>query len=375
MVIETKRLQKCCSMLKEAEDAESAVCNNTCLILHGADGLLTMSISNLGFSLSVSAPVEASKDTMEAIVDAPLFIGLVSKTTSQEISLSCQENSLLMNGNGSYHLPFMYQGHWEDRSALLKLGTVSESFEADSPVLSSIARYNSGELLKGGISRAVQSMHYIDREGVITFASGACVNDFSLGTDTSVLVPDNIVRLFDLFGTEGKATVSYGKSVSGGKAQTAIGIDNGEVRLVAIVPDDSSMKAMVPVKQIRDMARLPYRYNVNIRIDDFMQSCNRLLFINKGSNSSDRTHGTITFGAIGGSLSDFCGTNRENIAYCESSLPAGTEEKVVIDLRFIVQTMKLYDSRTTARLSYNPQDNHMLLSQGNIHNVIPVIEG
>lgn len=373
MRIDTKSLQGYCRMIKDAVESGNTSVIGNCLELSGSGSRLSLNVTNREYYVSVRVPVAEESEPIHAVVDALLFLGLISKMTSKDIGLSVSGNSLQVKGNGSYRLPMVYDGGSLAELPEIAVDGASESFGIDAGILASILRYNSGELAHGGITQPVQKMHYVDENGAITFTSGACVNGFSLKEPVRMLLPDKVVKLFRLFGNEGEVSFSYSQGMKGSARQTKVSFSADSVYLASVIPGEDSMMESVPVKVIRGMADSQYEYSVSLSKAALIQACGRLLLLNGLSNSLSRNVGIFEFGDIAVTLRDFTKADSEAVPYKASALPAGTDVVVMLSLDGLRMTLDQCVDDTVV-LSFGRDGNHMLLTHGNVRNIIPLVE-
>lgn len=141
-------------------------------------------------------------------VDSDLLSKLVSKTTTQTITLEEVEGELIFRGNGKYSLPIILG----DDSTVLKIDTSSldnATFSEESTTtiptkqLKSIIFFN-----KPSVAKTSESPHltgyYFDEDSVITFNTvTACVNKVKVVKE-KLLLPSSLVDLISIL--EGEET-------------------------------------------------------------------------------------------------------------------------------------------------------------------------
>jgi DNA polymerase III sliding clamp (beta) subunit (PCNA family) len=234
MLINTKEFKEVASAILLAVDENAAN-----LELAAKDANLRLNVTNREYYVSKIFHLSEAEE-FHAVVDAQLFLGLISGITTETFELSIKDNVVLIKaGKSKYKAPMIYEN--DSLAALtpitVKNVTVSMGFPKD--VMQSILNVNSKELLKvkNLDVNPLQKLYYIDETGCFTFTTGATVNKFVLEKPIKLLLNDKIVKLFRLFQTN--ATLYYGVDASAdGSAQTKIVISTADTYLSAVINAD-----------------------------------------------------------------------------------------------------------------------------------------
>lgn len=365
MIIQTKTLQDNCKKILEAVDTGDKVSET--LELEVVDQVLYLNVTNREYFVSVKMFLDAD-ETFHAVVDAKLFLSLISKLTTKEVELKTTDSVLNIKSNGNYKIPLIYD---EDGKILslpkIEIENVTNSFVISNTILQSILKYNSKELLKSGSMREVQKLFYIDNEGALTFANGACVNSFTLEQPINIFLKEKTIKLFKLFNKD--VTFFIGQDILNGfedKIVTKVAFTDGDVSLVSILNIDSATTNTFPVSAIRSLASGSYEYNVTLDKDAMLDAINRLsLFSSK--NSSSYTH--VVFGNDCVTIYDTKRDNYEVISYPNTELSMSEEYNAMFNTLDLKLTLETCDDKYI-NLGFG---NHkaVVISRGNVKNIIP----
>lgn len=281
MILKLKEFQEVCKNILEAVDESGADNIGSTLELIASNGKISLNVTNKEYFVTMNLPSDSTED-FHASISASLFLKLIAKTTTDTITLTIKDNALCVEGNGTYSFPLIFD---EDRLLELpriNIDEVTNEFTVNISVLQNIMKYNAKELQKSGIRNPVQKMFYIDEQGAITFASGACVNEFTLDSPVRLLLSEKVVKLFKLFTTE-TVNISVGfTSISESLTQTKIRLYNDNVILTAITNNDASLINSVPAKVIRGIANNVYTNKIIFNKQEVLDALDRLsIFTNK----------------------------------------------------------------------------------------------
>ena len=366
MIIETKILQESCKKILDAVDSNSTSIVTETLELSTKDSNLFLSVTNNSYFVSVRIPIEGTAE-LHAVVDAKLFLSLVSKITTKSIELSTNDNVLLMKANGNYKLPMIFDGDELLKLPRIYIDNVTNEFPMDTSILQSILKYNSKELLKGNVRLPVQELFYIDNKGCITFTSGACVTEFELEQPVVLTLTEKIVKLFKLFKSD-NIYFSIGHDTSPtGQMQTKVEFQDDSVLLVAILNTNSSLLNQFPVSAIRGRANDNYEHSVVLDKNHLSEAINRLsLFVKKNSLLKDTI---IEFTEDSITVYDAMQENNEVIPL-PSKCSTLTEPYIA---KFSTSDLKLTLDTCDEQYITLSFGNHraVLISRKNIKNVIP----
>lgn len=374
MILKTEELQQVCKNLFEAVDTSSQQLVSETLELQVVDKELRLSVTNREYFVTVRIPLDDRVEEFTTVVDARLFLQLISKVTTKEINLTIKDKVLVIKANGTYKLPMIYDGDEMVKLSRIDLGeTVTTKFNIGSDILGSILLYNTKELTKNIVQSVVQKLYYLDQDGCITFTTGACVNSFKLASPVSILLDPKIVKLFKLFGENCEVSFTLSYSDNNGTVLPIVRFENGNTTLTAILSPNTTLISKVPVAAIRGRANKEYPFSTVLSRQSVIDSITRLmLFSRKDLNNSVAklkfTKDSVTF-------SDVAGENEEVLSYENVSLPNIEEYSCYIDLKDLKLTL---DGYTDMYVNISFGDNAAVVitkenAKTSIKNVIPQI--
>ena len=328
MVLNAKEFKEACQTILFAIDNKDVSLMTETLELVAENNTLNLNVTNREYyartKFTLSAP-----ENFKASVKAKTFLSLISKITTDTIELNVKKNSLEIKANGKYDLPLIYNNDKMMELPEIGLGTVTCTMDINSSVLLSIAINNSKELLRGGTAgrQPVQKDYYVDKQGAITFTSGACVNTFDLPQDIKILLSDKVVRLFKLFKSDNNVSFSMGQNpISNELVQTVVQFSTDKVIITAKL-SDMGLISTVPVSAIRGMANKVYPYTMVLDKNQLLQTLNRIMIF-----TEDKVYGNFTFKNSSLTIQDFNGGSEETVTASSESTNL-SEYKMILDLK------------------------------------------
>lgn len=373
MIIRTEILQESCAKILNAVDSNVLSAVTETLEIKTENKHLSMSVTNREYFVKILFG-DNIEDEIHATVNANLFLKLISKVTSETIEIYTDEKSLYVKCNGDYKLPLIYDGDKLVELPVINIENVSETFDVDSTVLHSIVNYNSKELGKGGISKPIQRLYYVDNEGAITFTTGACVNKFSIDMTSKLLLNDKLVKLFKLFkDTKVKVTVGHNK-LSEDTVVTAVRFEAPNITIDAVLSCDDSMVVSFPVSGIRGRADTVYPNTISINKELLMQAVERLNLFNHAGMRSDLSVSIVKleFTSTNLVVADRNGINREEIPYT-TPLEEEVDYSALIDSSDLTKTLASATNQIVTIGFGNEQA--FVISEGLVKWVIPECQG
>lgn len=370
MIIRIEKLQNACKNILTAVDSNTLSTITETLELVTVDNYLYMNVTNREYFAQVKIDIGEVVD-FHATVNATLFLKLISQITTDTVELNIKDNYVVVVANGTYKLPLIFDGDKLLELPEIEIKNVTNEFEIDSDILTSILQYNSKELLKGTIARPVQRLYYVDEKGAITFTSGACVNSFNLPQEVKLLFNDRLVKLFKLFdGSKVNLKIGY-DNISEDIIQTKVSFTSPDIKLTAILSCDDSLLSKVPVSAIRGIATAEYPYSININKEYLLQAISRLLLFNTLSGSRDivKPYSTLEFGKDSVIIYDVKKENKEVVNYNNTVLDIDEQYTAILDLPELKATLETCNE---PYLNINFGNNtSIVLTRGRITNVIP----
>lgn len=374
MILRIDALKEICSkILTAVDDSELSLVTET-LQLKTVGNELRLAVTNKEYYAEVKMELTGDVEDFHATVNAKLFLKLISQITTETISFTLADNSLVIKGNGTYKLPLIFEGDALLELPKIEIGNPTVNMNIDSSVLLSILQYNSKEISKGSVVKPVQKLYYVDDKGAITFTTGACVNNFTLEKPVSILLNNRLVKLFKLF-NNGNVNFTLGfDALSDDIIQTKVKFENKDISITAILSCDDTLLKSVPVSAIRGRAEYLYPYQVSLNKDALLQTINRLLLFTSLASSKElvRPFSTFEFKSNEVVIWDGKKENCESIAYVNGDLNIDGSYETILDLTDLKITLETCVESYLNLKFGNTQC--IVLSRGNISNVIPEVK-
>lgn len=282
MIVKVKQFQEVCKKILEAVDSSGVVSVSDTLELELINKKLYLNVTNKEYYVTVTIDVDDDSE-FHAVVNASLFLNLVSKLTTAEMQMNIKDNVLAIKSNGNYKIPLIFENDALVQLPKIKIGEVTSNFKIANETLQSILKFNSKELQKSGIKKIVQKMFYIDDKGCITFTNGACVNSFTLEKPVKILLTEKVVKLFKLFLSD-EIEFTLGVDVtSNNMVQTKASFKDKDVQITTILSSDSSLINSVPVEAIRGLASASFPHSIVLEKRSVLDAINRLSLFDKNN--------------------------------------------------------------------------------------------
>lgn len=378
MKVKLKEFQEACKIILGAIDNKVSVISQeergyNSLELATEGKVLHLNVASKEYYVSVNLNLE-TEETLRAVIDAKVFLKLVSKLTSEYIDLEVVGDNLVLKSSGEYKFPLKL----DMAGKLITLPiidiaseNVTASFPIDSAVLLSILKYNAKDLESSAnaIKRPAQSLFYIDQDGCITWTeTSVCVNAFKLVNPVKVLLEPKTIKLFKLFDS-GEVQFTLGYENVGAKLQTRIRFKTDTIDIVSIAQNDVSLMGSVPVPAIRGMVENTYPYSVNINTEDFVSALQRLMLFD--TNVKEDSSDIAQFRFTGDGITITKRGNTEFVSYENTFLESGTDVTIYLN---VSKLSKVLENSEESYLAFNfgPTDRAILLSKGNIKNIVSV---
>ena len=147
MIFRINEFKESCNNLSTL-DSKNITIYNDVLELKIISNSLVMSIANKEYFVSVSIPVENADNSFHATVNANLFLKLISKITTDTVELNIEGTNLLINGNGKYTIPMIFDSEKLLVLDEISINNVKTKFTISGDILSNI--YNTANLLTIG---------------------------------------------------------------------------------------------------------------------------------------------------------------------------------------------------------------------------------
>ena len=286
MIIKTKDFKEAANKILLAANLDTNAAN---LELAVRNSSLYLNVTNKEYYVAVKFPLE-TEETFRAVVDASLFLSLVSGFTTDTFSLDIKDNTVVLgSGKSKYKVAMIYEN--EDLMTLPVIAIQNKTVEMNIPndILMSILNVNSKELLKTkylDVSE-LNKLYYIDETGCFTFTNGSCLNSFTLEKPVKLLLNDRIVRLFNLFKDDVKFSLGM-DPLANGSIQTKMVLETPDTYLAAVITCDDTLIAKVqhPCEATKRYLSENYDHKLVLSTTDLAGAINRLMAFTKNSKAT-----------------------------------------------------------------------------------------
>ena len=372
MILKTKNFQEVANKILLAVSIDKTASN---LELAAKDTKLYLRVTNREWYCACAFELETPSD-FRAVVDANLFLNLISGINTEEFELKINDTNVVVKaGKSSYKLAMIYENDKLMKLPIIKLDkeqvTVDMSISND--ILMSILNVNGKEIQKAKKLdvNELQRYYYIDETGCFTFTTGACVNAFTLEKPIKLLLTDKVVKLFKLFSTD--VWMSYGHNVNADNSLQPIVVFQTEDIYVAtrLLNDDACIhKIKAPCDAMKNLVKEVYDHNLVLSATDLSAAIARLLMFYKNSSAKadlSFVPAMVTFDTTELKVADMSGDNQEVITIENgSATPGGYSMGVnLIDLKAVL------DSCKNEHITMNcGNKKSIIICRGNISNVI-----
>lgn len=370
MIIKTKDFKEAANKILLAADLDTNAAN---LELVARNSSLYLNVTNKEYYVAVKFPLETD-ETFRAVVDASLFLSLVSGFTTDTFSLDTKDNTVVLgSGKSKYKVAMIYENANLMTLPVIAIQNKTVEMTISNDILMSILNVNSREVQKAKKVEIneLQRYYYIDETGCFTFTTGACINAFTLEKPIKLLLTDKVVKLFKLFSSD--AWLSYGHLVNPDNSLQPIVVFQTEDVYVAtrLLSDETCIqKVKAPCDAMKALAKEVYDHNLVLSATDLSAAIGRLLMFHKNSSAKadlSFVPAAVEFSNTELTISDLSGDNKEVITIENgSSTPGGYSMGVnLIDLKAVL------DSCKNEHITLNC-GNHksIIICRANISNVI-----
>jgi hypothetical protein len=381
MIIKTKEFKEAANKILLAANLDTNAANLELVI---SNSNLFLNVTNKEYFVSVKFtldPEENSKtvETFRAVVDASLFLSLVSGFTTDTFNLDIKDNTVVLgSGKSKYKLAMIYENENLMTLPVIAIQNKTVEMSISNDILTSILNINSKELLKSkylDVSE-LNKLYYIDETGCFTFTNGSCLNSFTLEKPVKLLLNDRIVRLFNLFKDD--VQFSLGQDpLPNGNVQTKIVLETPDTYLAAIITCDDTLitKVQQPCEATKRYLNEAYDHSLVLSTTALSSAINRLMTFTKNSKSGTEkvnmaylpTAIKISNGEL--TLEDKF-ENYETVAIENESHSAGDYEMYVnlYDIKLVL------DSCKADHITLNCGNHRsVIISRGTVTNLIPEV--
>jgi len=372
MILKTKTFQEAANKILVAVSLDRAAAN---LELAAKDTTLYLRVTNREYYVAVKFELEETSD-FRAVVDANLFLNLISGITTEEFELTINDTNVVVKaGRSSYKLAMIYENDQLMKLPIIKLAAdeVTVEMSVDFEILMSILNVNGREIQKAKKLdvNELQRYYYIDETGCFTFTTGACVNSFTLEKPIKLLLTDKVVKLFKLFNSN--IWMSYGHTInSDNSLQPIVTFQTEDVYVATRLLSDETciQKIKAPCDAMKNLIKEVYDHSLVLSSSDLSAAIARLLMFYKNSSSMPALSfvpASITFNSTELIITDSTGENTEVITIENgNTAPGGYTMGInLIDFKSVL------DSCKNEHITMNC-GNHksVIINRGTISNVI-----
>ena len=347
MILKTKNFQEAANKILLAVGVDKAAAN---LELAARDTKLYLRVTNREWYCAVAFDLENPTE-FRAVVDANLFLNLISGISTEEFELEIKDTVVVVKaGKSSYKLAMIYENDQLMKLPIIKLDPeqITVSMGISNDILMSILNVNSREVQKAKKVEVneLQRYYYIDETGCFTFTTGACINAFTLEKPIKLLLTDKVVKLFKLFGSD--AFLTYGHIVNADNSLQPIVVFQTEDVYVAtrLLSDETCIqKVKAPCDAMKALAKEAYEHNLVLSATDLSAAISRLLMFHKNSSAKadlSFVPASVEFSNTELTISDLSGDNKEVVTIENGSSTAGGYSMGVnlIDLKAVLDSCK-----------------------------------
>ena len=347
MILKTKTFQEVVNKILVAVSVDKASSN---LELAAKDTSLYLRVTNREHFVAIRFELENPTE-FRAVVDANLFLNLISGISTEEFELDIKESFVVVKaGKSSYKLAMIYENDQLMKLPAIKLDPdqVTISMNISNDILMSILNVNSREVQKAKKVEVneLQRYYYIDETGCFTFTTGACINAFTLEKPIKLLLTDKVVKLFKLFSSD--AFLSYGHLVNADNTLQPIAVFQTEDVYVAtrLLSDETCIQRVkAPCDAMKALAKETYDHNLVLSATDLSAAIGRLLMFHKNSSAKadlSFVPASVEFSNTELTISDLSGDNKEVVIIENgSTTPGGYSMGVnLVDLKAVLDSCK-----------------------------------
>jgi DNA polymerase III sliding clamp (beta) subunit (PCNA family) len=335
MIIKTKDFKDAANKILLAADLDTNAAN---LELTARNSNLYLNVTNKEYYVSVKFPLETD-ETFRAVVDASLFLSLISNFTTDTFSLDLKDNTVVLgSGKSKYKVAMIYENETLMTLPVIAIQNKTVEMTISNDILMSILNVNSKELLKAKYLNVseLNKLYYIDEAGCFTFTNGSCLNAFSLEKPVKLLLNDRIVRLFKLFKDDVQFSLGM-DPLANGNIQTKIVLETPDTYLAAVITCDDTLIARVqqPCEATKRYLSESYDHKLVLSTAELSAAINRLMSFTKNSKTTNE---------------------KVNMAYLPTAINIENGELVIKD------KFENYETVTIANESYSTGDYEMYVN-------------
>ena len=284
MILKTKEFKEATNKILLALDSDKNASN---LEIVAKGQALYLNVTNKEFYVAVKFALDG-EETFRAVVDASVFLTLISGLTTDEFSLETKDTTVVVKaGKSSYKLAMIYENEALMTLPVITIDNKTVEMPIKNDILQSILNINSKEIQKGknliNINE-LQKLYYVDETGCFTFTTGACLNSFTLEKPVKLLLNDRIVKLFRLFKDDVQFSLGQDK-LSDGRVRTKVVFETSDTYVAAFINCDDILLSKVqgPCTATKRFISEAYAHSLVLSVNALSAAVNRLLLFTKTS--------------------------------------------------------------------------------------------
>ena len=375
MILKTKDFKEAANKILLAADLDSNATNLELLVKNSS---LYLNVTNKEYFVSIRFDLETD-ETFRAVVDASLFLSLVSGFTTDTFSLDLKDNTVVLgSGKSKYKVAMIYENENLMSLPIIAIQNKTVEMTISNDILMSILNVNSKELLKTkylDVSE-LNKLYYIDETGCFTFTNGSCLNSFTLEKPVKLLLNDRIVRLFKLFKDDVKFSLGM-DPIGNGSIQTKMVMETPDTYLAAVITCDDTLIAKVqqPCEATKRYLTENYDHKLVLSTADLSAAINRLMSFTKNSKAASEK---VNMAYLPTAMNIENGElvikdkfeNYETVSIANESFSTGNYEMYVnlYDIKLVL------DSCKTDHITLNCGNHRsIVVTRGTVANLIPEV--
>ena len=371
MILKTKEFKEATNKILLALDSDKSASN---LEIVARNQALYLNVTNKEFYVSVKFALDG-EETFRAVVDASVFLTLISGLTTDEFSLEIKDTTVVVKaGKSSYKLAMIYENEALMTLPVITIENKTVEMPIKNDILQSILNINSKEIQKGknliNINE-LQKLYYIDETGCFTFTTGATLNKFDLEKPVKLLLNDRIVKLFRLFKDDVQFSLGQDK-LSDGRVRTKVIFETADTYVAAIINCDDILLSKVqgPCTATKRFISEAYAHSLVLSVNALSAAVSRLLLFTK--TSVDKANMSQVKVDVAITPDEFI--IRDSLGNCES-VPVENGSFVAdgYDIAINLSDLKLVlDSCKNEHITLNCGNHRsIVITRGNVNNLIP----
>lgn len=371
MILNTKQFQEQANKILIAAELDSLAAS---LELVTEEKNLFLNVTNREFYVSIKYELTEAEE-FRAVIDASLFLNLISGISEDTFELKIKENTVLVKaGKSNYKLAMIYDNDKLMQLPVLKLNNKTVEMTIEKGILHSILNINSKEIAKAKKALQVSEINklcYLTQEGAFTRTDSACLNAFQLEKPVKLLLNDRIIKLFKLFNTDVAFSFGYDHTPEGIlKAKAVFENENIYVATLVNCEDVLITRVQGQFNAVKNRIEKSYPSHFVVSSNSMSAALSRLMMFakNSGESSNQVVFATFTFKGDEIIIQDKQLNTEIVVIENEDSY---LEENYSMKLN-IVDLKTVLDSYKNEHVTFNCGDHQaVVISHQNISHLIP----